>query len=345
VRARFVQAEPGGLRCTLCPHDCLLQPGQPGLCGLRRNVGGELQTLADGRLAAAHAAPIERKCLYHVAPGSLAFSYGAPGCNLRCGYCQNWMVSQTPKSGDWTAPRRLSPAELVAAARAAGCRAVAATFTEPTVAIEYNLEVAQRARAAGLLVVWKTNGFIGTAAREAVTPHLDAVNVDLKTLDERLAAEALGGGVGPVLAALEAWRAAGVWVEVTTLVVPTLTDETAQLDAMAAWIGERLGPETPWHLNRFHPDFALRHLPPTPVEVLGVARARALAGGLRHVYTDAEARGAGRDTFCAACGTRLLERGESGLLADRRRGGVCPVCAARPAGLWPAMANAAAEVA
>lgn len=327
IPAAFWERQGEHVVCTLCPHACRLADGERGRCGIRTAGGGGLRTAADGRVVVAEATPIERKPLYHVTPGSLAYSFAAAGCNLACRYCQNWLVSQTPKGrGESLPTRQLEPAELVAEAVAAGCPVVAATYSEPTVFLEYAAGVAAAARDAGLRNVWKTNGFIQPAAQQVIAPLLDAVNVDLKAFREATYQELLGGSLGPVLDALRGYRAAGVWVEVTTLIVPTVNDSPAELAAMAAFLREELGPDTPWHLTRFHPAYALRHLPVTPRATLHQARAVAREAGLRYVYTNAETGGEGWHTACAGCGATVIERAHDALVANHLRDGCCPAC-------------------
>lgn len=319
------------LTCRLCAHDCELAPGERGRCGVRHHDGTAIVPDAPDALLTAYAAPLETKRLYHVAPGALAYSFAAAGCNFTCRYCQNWMASQTPKSDPDALPtRRVGATQLVDEARAAGCRALAATFTEPTVFFETALAAAQAARAAGLLSVWKTNGFLRAEPLAQLAPWLDAVNVDLKSFSETTYRESLGGSLAPVLDALREFRRHGVWLEVTTLVVPQLNDDPGELDALAEFILQDLGPDTPWHLTRFHPDYALAHRPPTPRATLLDARERALARGLRWVYTDAEPAGEGWHTRCAGCGTLLLERAGDRLVADHRDVGTCPTCHQAP---------------
>ncbi|MBI5832478.1 MAG: AmmeMemoRadiSam system radical SAM enzyme [Armatimonadetes bacterium] len=309
--------------CDLCPHRCALVDSGLGRCGVRRNDGGQLVTLADGWLVAAHAAPIERKPLHHVAPGSQSFSFAAAGCTLRCAYCQNWMISQTVKEGagppaaHWTAER------LVDAARQAGCAVLAATFGEPTVFAEFALRAARSARDAGLLNVWKTNGLTTLEAVEQIAPWLDAVNVDLKGWDESLYRERLGGDRDAVLAATEAYHRAGVFVEVTTLLLPDQLDDWRELDGLSDWILAHLGAETPWHLSRYHPDYRLADSAATAPERLVAARARALAQGHQYVYTNAVPDGL--HTWCPACERVIIERFESGRVVDHRVEGRC-VC-------------------
>ncbi len=325
--ARFATPDGERVSCGLCPHHCSLAAGAVGVCGVRQNVGGTLVTHAWGQVAAAGAEPIEKKGLYHVAPGALAYSFASAGCNLRCRFCQNWLLSQQPRTpGLAVATRPQRPADIVAAAEATNSQVVAATFTEPTIFFEYAYEVASLAREAGLLNVWKTNGSTSPAALDQIAPLLAAVNVDLKSFGDETYQTVMGGRLEPVLNALRHYRAAGVWVEVTTLVIPTINDTLAELGQVSAFIRDELGPATPWHLTRFHPDYHLRHLPPTPIETLRDARDQALALGLRQVYADLGRGGGGHDTHCLRCGRLLVERVQCALARDHRVAGACPAC-------------------
>lgn len=318
--------------CELCPHRCRLSDGEPGACGTRWAAGGVLRSLAAEPPAVVRIDSIERKFLYHVAPGARCLSSAVAGCNLRCRYCQNWMVSQTPTNG---APAAGPAVDLVDQALAVGCQVVAATYTEPTVFLEQALAVAAAARDAGLLNVWKTNGFIEPGPQAEACALLDAVNVDLKSFDPAVHRRLTGAPLAPVLEAVRRYRAAGLWVEVTTLVIPTVNDGPGELAALGAWIRDELGADTPWHLNRFHPDWELRDLPPTPAATLHAAREAALATGLRYVYTDVEPAGRGWDTHCPGCGSRLLTRAQYALVANHLRpAGACPTCGRRLPGLW-----------
>jgi len=309
--------------CDLCPHRCALVDGGLGRCGVRRNEAGRLVTLTDGWLVAAHAAPIERKPLYHVSPGSLTFSFAGAGCTLRCDYCQNWMISQTVKEGPGPAATFWTADQVVESAHAAGCTVLAATYGEPTVFIEFALRCARAARGAGLWSAWKTNGLTSLDAVALVAPWLDAVNVDLKGWDDDLYRRRLGGERDAVLAATEAYHRAGVFVEVTSLLLPDQLADWRELDSLSEWILDHLGSETPWHLNRYHPDYRLADGVATAAERLVEARARALAHGHQYVYTDAVPEG--RHTWCPACERVIIERWESGRVVDHRVEGRC-VC-------------------
>lgn len=325
--AAFWEAAGEQIRCTLCPHLCRLAEGQAGLCGVRQVAEGRLTTRADGWLVAAHATPIETKPFYHFAPGGRAFSFGAPGCTMSCSFCQNWQVSQLPKGGAGPAPAAWSPEALVAAAVEGGCVALAATFTEPTLLAEYWLRLAPVAAAAGLALLWKTNGFTSPAVVAALSPHLAGVNVDLKAWAPARW-QALGAAREPVLAATAAYAAAGLHVELTTVLDPEQWADEREFAGLSAWILEHLGPDVPWHLNRWHPDYLAADGVPVSAETLRAGRDAARAAGHRYVYTDADE--AGRTTHCPACGAAVLRRGERGLLEDRRRGGGCACGQALP---------------
>ncbi|MCC7491312.1 MAG: AmmeMemoRadiSam system radical SAM enzyme [Fimbriimonadaceae bacterium] len=327
--ARWWEPQGDHLVCRLCPLECLLGDGQQGTCGVRVAHGGALYSTAYGQLAVAAPAPIERKFLYHVRPGAATFSFAAGGCNLSCRYCQNWLVSQAPKAGRGPAAEFVAPDELVQRAAAAGCGTIAATYSEPGVWLEYALDVAVAARQAGLAVVWKTNGCLQPEPQAAILPCLLAVNVDLKAFDPAVHQQLTGAPLEPVLAALRRYHEAGVWVEVTTLVIPTLTDSADHLRRTADWLLRHLGPDVPWHLNRFHPDHALRHLPPTPREALLAARQAAREAGLRYVYSDATATGEGWDTSCARCGEPLITRAQYRMRQSIVQDGGCPRCGER----------------
>ncbi|NUP99321.1 MAG: AmmeMemoRadiSam system radical SAM enzyme [Armatimonadetes bacterium] len=334
MTARWWHREGAAVVCDLCPHRCRLEAGETGTCGVRKHLAGELVSLAYGLVAAAHAAPIERKFLYHFLPGASSYSFGAPGCNLRCRFCQNWLVSQAPKGGPGVALHELSPADLVRQAVSTGCELIAATYTEPTIFFEMALAAAREARAAGLGVVWKSNGYLEPGPQDEIIPLLDAVNVDLKSFRDETCRSLTGARLQPVLDALRRFRQAGVWVEVTTLVIPTINDDPAELADLAAFVREELGPETPWHLTRFHPDYELRHLPPTPAATLHAARERALATGLHHIYTDVEPAGRGWDTTCPGCGALLWERSQYKLTANHCPSGSCPRCQRQVGGVF-----------
>ncbi len=320
---------PASVRCVLCAHRCLLRPGRRGICGVRENRGGELVTLVYGELVAAHLDPIEKKPLYHVLPGSTSYSIATVGCPLRCGFCQNWEIAQAPREGIGHTTFHAEPAEVVASALAAGARSIAYTYVEPTIFAEYLLDVARIARAAGLRNVLVTNGYLTPGSVAEIAPWIDAANVDLKGFDDAVYRRICGARLAPVLETLQGLRAAGVWLEVTTLLIPGQTDDPDGLRELTGWIVGTLGAETPWHVSRFFPAYRFGHVHPTPVDTIRVAEAIGREAGLAHVYAGNLGGAAGRDdgvTRCARCGAALIVRAGYRLVDDLLRDGGCPAC-------------------
>lgn len=319
-------AEAGGVRCGVCPHLCLIPPGRAGVCGVRGNDEGRLVNMAYGRVAALGVEPVEKKPLFHFYPGHATLSLGAVGCNLRCDFCQNWEISQVV--GAAIVGRPLPPEEAVVAAVTADCLSICFTFTEAVVNLEYVLDVAQMARAAGLRVVMLTGGYIALDALALLAPWIDAVKFDLKGPDEAFYRRRIGGRLGPVLTALREWRASA-WIEVSTVVLPGLNDSADNQSRLADAILETAGPQTPWHLMRFFPSFRLAGAPPGSMAELRQWRNKALAHGFHHVYLSNVPGLAEANTFCQSCGEVVIRRHAGGLDDNRLVAGVCPICG------WP----------
>ena len=295
------------VRCVACAHRCLIRPGRAGICQVRENLDGTLVTQVYGRAVAANADPIEKKPLFHVYPGSVAFSIATRGCNFHCLNCQNWAISQAERDGLVAPSFDLPPASVIAAARLAGARSIAYTYTEPTVFIEYVLDTARLALEAGMANVLVTNGYQTPEALDLLGPLIAAANVDLKSFDDRFYRKVVGARLAPVLETLTGMRDRGIWVEVTTLLIPELNDDPAQLEALARWIAAELGPETPWHVSRFFPTYRLTDLDPTPVSAVENTVAIGRGAGLSHVYSGNVNNG-DEDTRCAGCGETLVRR-------------------------------------
>lgn len=325
---------PNGKRitCELCPFHCTLSPGQHGLCRVRRNHDGELQT-ATFTVAARHLDPIERKPLYHVRPGSQVLTTAAPGCTFRCDYCVNHRLSQYGRPGapGWIG-EPAQPAELVREA-AAHDAAVGLSYTEPGLAPELTLALAEHAAPAGVPIVWKSNGFLTAAAVDLVAPALLAVNIDVKAADDAAHRRLTGAPLGPVLDTIERLRAAGVWVEVSTPLVPGTTSDAADLRAIARRLAA-LDPDLPWHLLRFTPDFRMAAHTPTLPSELAAAAAIGRDAGLRFVYVERALGGPGRNTTCPTCDHMLIERGIWETLRTTFDDGRCPRCRTSIPGRW-----------
>ena len=325
-------------QCRLCSHFCVVKPGARGKCGVRENVAGSLRTLVYGLPAAVNVDPVEKKPLYHFLPGTRIFSLGTMGCNLSCSFCQNASLSQPPRLGGRITGHRASPADMVAAALDSGSKSIAYTYSEPTVFFELVEDTARLALAKGLKNALVTNGFMSPDCLEAFGPSpsglIQAANVDLKAFTEAFYQERCGARLAPVLENLKHMRALGWWLEVTTLLIPGLNDDPAELAELAAFIAAELGPDTPWHLSRFHPDYKLMDRPVTPHETLLAARTIGRTAGLRYVYIgNASGPGFG-DTLCPACQAVVLERqgfrsGAAGLANGR-----CTACGAAIPGVW-----------
>jgi len=330
----------GAVRCGVCAHRCLVRPGRSGICGVRENVDGTLRCRAYGRVAAVGIDPIEKKPLFHVDPGSLAYSIATVGCPFHCTFCQNWLIAQSPRLGMRVPETRMSPREVVRNARASGADSIAYTYVEPTVFLEYALDTAGLARAQGLRNLFVTNGYATPEAVALLGRVIDAANVDLKSFSDAFYRRFCGARLAHVLTAIEAMRDAGIWLELTTLVIPGHTDDVAGLRAIARWIVDALGPSTPWHVSRFHPAHRMLDVPPTPASTLLRAVDAGREAGLRFIYVGNAPELGLEDTRCPGCSRVLIER--SGFSARRRltADGSCPGCGRLLEGV--ALARAAA---
>ncbi len=311
------------VQCTLCPHACRLKEGEWGTCGVRSNRGGVLFSHVYEQAVAVHVDPIEKKPLFHVHPGSKSFSIATVGCNFSCKFCQNHSISQVKRGV--VDGRRLTAEEAVESSAEHGCRTIACTYTEPTIYFEYAYDIAQAAAEADILTVWVTNGFINPAPLRKIAPFLAAANVDLKGWNEAFYREICGGELKPVLAALRLMKKLGIWVEVTTLAVPGYSDDGETLRGIARFIAEELGPETPWHISRFYPQFLFTDVPPTKPAVIERAQQIGAEAGLYYVYSG-NLPGSGESTFCRRCKMRLIERFGFSVLENRIIDGKCPAC-------------------
>ncbi len=323
------------VECALCSHRCVIPVGKRGICGVRENQDGILHTLVYGRLIASHIDPIEKKPLFHFLPGSLSFSIATVGCNFRCRFCQNAEIAQMPADcGGRIRGEATDAGAVVAAADRGGCRSIAYTYTEPTVFFEFALDAARLAHARGIRNVFVTNGYMTREALETIAPFLDAANVDLKAFSRKYYTELCGAKLEPVQETLRGMKAAGVHVEVTTLIVPGLNDDPAELKSLAEFLVRDLGPDTPWHISRFHPTYRLTDRPPTPVKTLQAAREIGRLAGLKHVYTGNVPGDEGENTFCPSCGEMLIERLGFRVGNVRLKDGRCVKCGAAVVGVW-----------
>jgi len=331
----YERLENDKVKCKLCSHRCVIKDGGRGICGVRENAGGSLQTLVYGKLIARNIDPVEKKPLFHFLPGTLSYSIATVGCNFRCRFCQNADIAQMPtdRSG-MIMGETCRPSSVVDAALRAGCQSISYTYTEPTVYFEFAYETAKLAADQGLRNVFVTNGYMTAEALEMIHPHLDAANVDLKAFSDNYYQEQCGARLKHVQASLKLMKTLGIFVEVTTLIVPGLNDDSAELKKLAAFIAQDLGADTPWHISRFHPTYKLTDRPPTPVKTLLTAREIGVKAGLRYVYTGNVPGHAAENTFCASCGEMVIERVGFQVGKLQVRNGSCVHCGALIDGVW-----------
>jgi pyruvate formate lyase activating enzyme len=305
----YTPLEDDAVRCRLCAHYCKIPAGYRGVCRVRENRRGRLESLVYGRLIAQHVDPIEKKPVFHMLPGSRAYSVATVGCNFKCRFCQNADIAQLPADhqGAIMGPV-VTPEAVVADALANDCASIAFTYTEPTIFFEFALDVARRARSAGLRTIFVTNGYMSPEALELLLPFLDAANVDLKAFSEAFYRDICGARLDPVKDTLRRLKQRGVLVEVTTLLVPGLNDAPEELEALAHFLRDDLGPDTPWHISRFHPAYRMLERSATPLATLTMARETGLAAGLRYVYIGNAPGSGGENTFCPDCGNIVINR-------------------------------------
>ncbi len=320
------------VQCSLCAHRCRIADGKTGICGVRRNEGGKLQTLVYGDAIANHVDPIEKKPLYHFLPGSSAYSIATVGCNFKCPFCQNWQISQaSPQSRAFFGGRELMPDRVIRETLENHCASISYTYTEPTVFFEYALDTAKLARENGLANTFVTNGYMTREALEAVHPYLDGANVDLKSFREEFYEKNCRATLKPVLESIRRMRGLGIWVEVTTLLVPGENDSEDELRDIARFIVQT-DRDMPWHISRFHPDYRLTDRDPTPVESLRNAYDIGRTEGVRYVYLGNVLEGV--DTLCPGCGQVVIKRGYFSPQSVSLDDGKCPSCAMEIAGVW-----------
>jgi len=327
--------EDNKVKCNLCSHRCVIKNGRCGICSVRENQAGILKTLVFGKLIARHIDPIEKKPLFHFLPGTLSYSLATVGCNFRCRFCQNADIAQMPTDHNGTITGdSCTPLEVVDAAERGGCGSIAYTYTEPTVFFEFAYETARLAHDKGIRNVFVTNGYMTSEALEMINPYLDAANVDLKAFTDKYYKELCGAGLKHVQATLKLMKSLGIFVEVTTLIVPGLNDDPSELKDLAAFIAEDLGPETPWHISRFHPTYKLTDRSPTPVKTLTMAREIGKNVGLRYVYTGNVPGDTGENTFCYSCGEMVIERWGFQVGKLQIKNGNCTKCGTEIDGVW-----------
>jgi len=317
------------VQCNLCAHRCKINEGKKGICLVRENRDGTLYTLVYGRTISQHVDPIEKKPLFNFYPGTTAYSIATVGCNFKCQFCQNWEISQMVRDEHLIMGNEASPELIVENAKKYGSKSIAYTYTEPTIFFEYAYDTAKLAHEVDIKNVFVTNGYMTEEAIKKIESYLDAANVDLKSFSDDFYRKLCGAKLQPVLDALKLMKKLGIWVEVTTLIIPTLNDSSEELREIAKFIVNELGEGTPWHISRFYPAYNLTDKPPTPIETIHKAREIGLNEGLKYVYEGNVPGSTGENTYCPNCKNLIIERWGYQIINKATKGGKCPYCESR----------------
>ena len=320
----YERLEDHKVKCHLCCHYCTIKPGKGGICGVRENREGTLYSLVYGKVIASHVDPIEKKPLFHFQPGSRSYSISTVGCNFRCLHCQNWEISQYPRLYSDIAGVDTEPEDVVRMAESSGCSSISYTYTEPTIFMEFAYDCARLAHGRGIKNVFVSNGYMSPEAIELIAPYLDGINIDLKG-DDDFYKKIAGARLQPVLDSIRLMKDRGVWVEVTTLVIPGLNDSEEFLSWTGGFI-KSIDPSIPWHVTQFYPTYKLTDRGRTPVSTLRRAREIGLKVRLKYVYEGNVPGEGGENTYCPACGELLIERFGFQLLKVNMKAGRCNKC-------------------
>ena len=311
--------------CGLCYHRCIIKDGKRGICGVRENRAGILYSLVYGKSISEAVDPIEKKPLFHFYPGSRSFSFATVGCNFTCLHCQNSSISQMPRNQHCIAGNELPPSKIVSLAEEHDCRSISYTYTEPTIFFEYACETAKAAKEKGIGNVFVTNGYTTPEPLRAIQPFLDAANIDLKSFSDEFYRTLCGARLQPVLDTITLYYQLGIWIEITTLIIPTYNDSERELRSIARFI-KQLDPAIPWHISAFHPTYRLTGQARTPLATLRKAREIGLNEGLRYVYEGNAPGEGGEHTFCYNCNTLLIKRMGFMVIENSISEGICPTC-------------------
>jgi len=326
----YFKEEGSRLVCLLCAHYCHLKEGQTGICGVNQNVEGAIKNLVYGFPVTLHVDPVEKKPLYHFLPDTRALSLGTIGCNFTCSFCQNWSISQEKTLH---VKEFIAPEQIIEMALHYECASIAYTYNEPTIFYPYAHDIALLAHARGIKNIFVTNGFESTEVIDDMQGIIDAANVDLKSFNHDYYKKELRGGLETILENLKHFKRNGIWIEITTLIVPSKNDSDTELSAIASFIAKELGEQTPWHISAFHPDYHELSLPATPLATLKRAEALGKEAGLKHIYIgNVELE---NPTRCVTCNAVLMTRKhfevmENHLVDD----GCCPTCKTKLAGVF-----------
>ncbi len=314
------------VQCNLCAHRCKINEGKKGICLVRENKDGTLYTLVYGRTISQHVDPIEKKPLFHFYPGTTAYSISTVGCNFKCQFCQNWEISQMVRDEHLIMGNEASPKSIVENAKKYGGKSIAYTYTEPTIFFEYAYDTAKLAHEVDIKNVFVTNGYMTEEAIKKFEPYLDAANIDIKSFSDDFYRKLCGAKLQPVLDTLKLMKKLGIWVEVTTLIIPTLNDSPDELRKIAKFIVNELGDNTPWHISRFYPSYNLKDKPPTPIDTIHKAREIGLNEGLKYVYEGNVPGSTGENTYCPNCKNLVIQRLGYQIIKKDIKDGICQYC-------------------
>ncbi len=321
------------VKCSLCNWRCEIGDGQAGRCRVRKNAGGVLYSLNYDKVCSANPDPIEKKPLFHFQPGSRSFSIATMGCNFRCEFCQNWQISQAAYEEDYIDGQSISPQQIVDAAIRSGCKSIAYTYTEPTVFMELCNDCGRLAKMNGLKNIFVSNGYMTAEALDFAADWLDAINVDLKAFSDDYYRRLCKARLQPVLDTISyIAKQTRIWQEVTTLLVPQENDSPDELKKIADFLVAAAGPDVPWHISRFHPQYKYLDSFPTPLASLERAYEIGKAAGLRYVYIGNVSGSRKENTYCYKCGRLLIERLGYNIAANNIKDAKCPDCSTKIAG-------------
>ena len=320
------------VKCLLCAQGCVIKENEHGKCRARMNVEGKLRSLVYGKPIAIHTDPIEKKPFFHFLPGSQAYSLATAGCPLSCQFCQNWEISQA-KPEDY-AVRYVPPEEVVDNTKSGNVAVIAFTYNEPTVFIEYLTDIAREARKRNLKTVLVSCGFMNQDPLQEMCDVLDGIKIDLKGFSEDFYQKVCNAELKPVLRSIKQISKSNTHLEIVNLVVPTLNDSERMLNELSGWIVDEVGPDVPVHFTRFHPDYKLQNLPPTPISTLERARDIAMSKGIHYAYVGNVPGHPGNSTYCPGCGKIVIKRSGFFAVENHLKDGRCEYCGKPIAGVW-----------
>lgn len=316
------------VKCNLCPRKCVISPDDYGYCRARKNIDGELYSIAYAETTAANPDPIEKKPLYHFHPGTRVFSMSTAGCTFECKHCQNWRLSQS--SPEEISTKRITPEDAIKRTKRSNCSGIAYTYGEPVIWFEYALDTAKLAHKEGFYNVFVTNGYMNLEPWNEIKPYLDGLNVDVKAFNDEFYRDVCGvPSVEPVLETCEWAVKNGIHLEITNLIIPDENDGSENIRGLCKWISEDLDPSVPVHFSRFSPMYKMQDKPSTPVETLEKAFEIAKEEGLKHVYVGNVPGHRGNNTFCPNCDELLISRRGFSVTENNIQNGKCPNCGAK----------------